>query len=388
VRDRRGLPEGGPGGWDDYRGHDPELEDDVVYIAEEPGFFRRTGAVLSFFLLFVFVVLGLGGFWLYSQVNPTPSAEEVTVVIPSDSGIVTISRVLEERGVVTSGAIFRYYARLKGIGPVRPGEYDKLHRSESMDKVIERLESGPTPVKFSDLPLPEGLWLAETTARIREKFPQMTDAQVRAALGEVRSKWQPEGKPIDGFLFPATYRVTEKHYEDANALVDQMVNKFDEVADQVGLGGATAKLDGQAGKTQLTPYDVVKVASYIEAEAKVPEDRSRIARVIYNRLKAGMRLELDATVVAALGERRAPTQAETRSTDSPLNLYRNAGLTPVPINSPGADSLRAALEPSTEPNADRWLFYVLKDKDGHHAFSVTREEHDRRVAEARRAGVL
>jgi UPF0755 protein len=377
-----------PGGWDDYRGYDPELEDDVVYIADEPGFFRRAGAVISFLLLFVFLVLGLGGYWLFSQINPTPSAEEVTVVIPSDSGIVTISRVLEEDGVVTSGAIFRYYARLKGIGPVRPGEYDRLHRSESMDKVIERLEAGPTPVRFTDLPVPEGLWRTETATRIREKFPQMDDAELLAALNGVRSSVQPAGKPIDGFLYPATYRVTEKQYADERALVEQMVHKFDEVAAEVGLAGATAKLDGVAGKTQVTPYDVVKIASYIEAEAKVPEDRSRIARVIYNRLRQNMRLELDATVVAALGVRRPPTQADTRGVDSPFNLYRNAGLTPEPINSPGADSLRAALNPSTEPNAERWLFYVLADKEGRHAFSATREEHDRRVAEARRAGLL
>jgi UPF0755 protein len=372
-----------------YDGYDaPDLEDDVVYVADEPGFFRRAGRVIAFLLLFVFVVVGLGGYWVYSQVNPTSSGDDVTVVIPSDSGIVTISRLLEEQGVVTSGTIFRYYARVKGIGPIRPGEYDKLKRSEPMDQVIDRLEAGPAPVRFTDLPVPEGLWLADTAARVKAMFPQMDEGELTAALDAVRSAHQPDGKPLDGFLFPATYRVTEKSYDDERALVEQMVRKFDDVAGEVGLADASTKLAGVAGNEVLTPYDVLKVASYVEAEAKVPEDRPRIARVIYNRMKQNMRLELDATVMFGVKQHKDRLSKEDLALDSPFNLRKYAGLTPTPINSPGADSLRAALNPSTEPNAERWLYYVLIDKEGHHSFSQTLAEHQRKVAEATRAGLL
>jgi UPF0755 protein len=379
-----GPPPPSPLGFDD--GYPDEPEDDVIYLADEPGFFRRAGRVIAFFVLLVIVLFGLGGYWVYSQINPTPSTDELTVVVPSDAGLNAIGDVLEQQGVVTSSAVFRYYARIKGIGPIRPGEYDKLHRAEPMDKVIERLEGGPAPVRFTDLPLPEGLWLTETAARMKEKFPQMEDGELAAALTSVRSSYQPANQPLDGFLFPATYRVTEKSYGDERALVEQMVHKFDETAAQVGLGD-TSQLKGVAGNQTLTPYDVLKVAALVEAEAKVPEDRPRIARVIYNRMKQNMRLEIDATVPFALGQRKPPTGADLQ-VDSPFNLRRHAGLTPTPINSPGADSLRAALNPSTEPNADRWLYYVLVDKDGHHSFSQTLEDHNRKVAEARRAGIL
>jgi UPF0755 protein len=361
--------------------------DGVVWIADEPGVTHRGGAVAAFLLLFVVVAAGLTGYWVYSQLNPTPSAEAVTFVVPSDSGVVTIARLLEEQKIVTNGTFFRYYAAVKNIKPIRPGEYDGLHHNEPMDKVIERLEAGPTPIKFTDVPVPEGLWRSDTVAKIREKLPDLDEGELAAAMDSARSRYQPAGQPIDGFLFPATYRVTEKQYGDERALVEQMVRKFDDEADDVGLANAPAKLAGVAGSRQLTPYDVLKVASLVEAEAKVPEDRARIARVIYNRLKRNQPLGVDASVSYAVRQRRAPTGAELQ-VDSPYNLYRNRGLPPTPINSPGAESLRAALNPSTEPSADKWLYYVLIDKEGHHSFSQTAEEHDRKAAEARRNGVF
>jgi UPF0755 protein len=364
-----------------------EDEDGVVYVADQPGCFRRAGAVVSFFLLLLLVVVGLGGYWAYSQIHPTPSAEEITVVVPSDSGIAEIGEALEAQGVVTSGAVFRYYARIMGIGPIRPGEYDRMHRGEPMDKVIDRLEAGPKPVRTTDLLLTEGLWRSETIAEVKKAFPGMDDTELIAALAAVHSAYQPPGQAPDGFLFPATYRVSEPQYADERALVEQMVKKFDQTATEVGLGDAPAKLAGVPGAQGLVPYDVLKVAALVEAEAKVDEDRPRIARVIYNRLKAGMKLEIDATVPFAKGVRGVPTAADLQL-ESPYNLRRHAGLTPTPINSPGMDSIRAALNPSTEPNADRWLYYVLMDDKGHHSFSQTLDEHNRKTAEARKAGLL
>jgi UPF0755 protein len=370
-------------------GPENEPEDDIVFVAEEQGLFRRAGAVLAFLLLFSFVVLGLGGYWVYSQINPTtPQGEEITVTIPQDSGISAIATILEDQGVITNATVFQYYARARGIGPVRAGDYDRLRKNEPMDQVIERLEAGPIPIRFTDLPVPEGLWLADTAARTREAFPLMDDIELVTALNSVRSVHQPEGKPLDGFLFPATYRVTEKQYGDERALVEQMVAKFDRVAEDLGLEQAPNRLAGSVGREPLTPYDVLKVASLVEAEAKVPEDRARIARVIYNRLRQGMKLEIDATVLVALGQHKESLTPADLQVDSPYNLRRYPGLPPTPINSPGTDSLRAAINPSTEPGSDKWLYYVLVDRQGHHSFSATREEHDRKAAQARREGVF
>jgi UPF0755 protein len=343
--------------------------------------------VAAFLLLFVVVAVGLTGYWAYSQLHPTPSEEAVTFVVPSDSGVVTIARLLEEQKIVTNGTFFRYYAAVKNIKPIRPGEYDGLHHNESMDKVIERLEAGPVPIKFTDVPVPEGLWRSDTVAALRKQLPTLDEGELAAAMESVRSRYQPAGQPIDGFLFPATYRVTEKQYGDERALVEQMVEKFDDEADDVGLGNATTRLAGVAGSRALTPYDVLKVASLVEAEAKVPEDRARIARVIYNRMKQGMRLDIDAATRFGTGEHRPITGKDLES-DSPYNLRKVMGLPPTPIDSPGRDSLLAALNPSNEPGAQNWLYYVLIDKEGHHSFSANEADHLRKVAEARRAGLL
>jgi UPF0755 protein len=165
------------------------------------------------------------------------------------------------------------------------------------------------------------------------------------------------------------------------------VRKFDDEADDVGLANAPAKLAGVAGSRQLTPYDVLKVASLVEAEAKVPEDRARIARVIYNRMKQGMRLDIDASTMFGTGEHRKLTGKDLDS-DSPYNLRKAMGLPPTPIDSPGRDSILAALNPSNEPGAQNWLYYVLIDKEGHHSFSTNEADHNRKVAEAQRAGLL
>lgn len=369
-------------------------DDDYVYVPEDRGIVRKLLYIAVCLALFVFLVLGLGGYWLISQINPSgDTSEAVLLTIPPDSGLATISRLLEEKGIVSNATIFRYYAKWKNIPTIRAGEYDKLYKHDSMDHVIERLKQGPLPPKFTEITFPEGLWLTDTLAKIKEKYPDMTDQAIQQAISGNkigRSKYQPDGTtPYDGFMFPATYRVEDPDKADVQKLLTQMVQKFDGVADEVGLGDATAKLNGAAGKNApITPYQALIVASLVEAEAKVPEDRPRIARVIYNRLKSGMRLDIDATVPVALGHHTQDLTKEDLNVDSPYNTRRNPGLPPTPINSPGRDSLLAALTPSTETGSDGWLYYVLADKDGHHFFTNNYNEFLKAQQRARDAGLI
>jgi UPF0755 protein len=134
----------------------------------------------------------------------------------------------------------------------------------------------------------------------------------------------------------------------------------------------------------ITPYDALIVASLVEAEAKVPEDRPKIARVIYNRLAQGMTLGIDATVLYALQERGDTLTQSDLATDSPYNTRVNRGLPPTPINSPGQASLEAALAPA---DGD-WLYYVLTDADGHHYFTNSFSDFQRAVDDARDRGVF
>ena len=146
---------------------------------------------------------------------------------------------------------------------------------------------------------------------------------------------------------------------------------------------AGVDIEGAAARLGITPYQLVTIASMVEREARVPEDRGPIASVIYNRLKRGMPLGIDATLLYALNGdvdslRRNPHQA------SPYNTRDTKGLPPTPIASPGLPSLQAAANPPTTP----FLFYVLSDSNGKHAFATTSAEFEKLVAQARAKGLL
>ena len=183
-------------------------------------------------------------------------------------------------------------------------------------------------------------------------------------------------------MFPATYRVEEGDELDEQKLIRQMTEKFDATADEIGLSDTSAA-SAAAGR-ELSPYEVVIVASMIEKEAKVPEERAKIAQVIYNRLDQGMTLGIDATVLYAIGEQKEQlTQSDLR-VDSPYNTRRYEGLPPTPIASPGRDSLEAALHPADGP----WVYYVIEDEQGHHFFTDSSSEFDKARQRAQQAGLL
>lgn len=389
----------GDGDWDDDWVEDDD--EDFVYVPEDRGIVRRIMAVVACLVLFVFLVLGLGGYWLYSQVNPSGGGDTVALTVPPDAGLATISRLLEEKHIVSNATIFRYYAKWKDIPTIRAGEYDKFQTNMPMDDVIERLKRGPLPPKFTTESIPEGLWVSDALAKIKKDYPTMDDTAILTAATTVHSKYQPpdklEGLPVPaltGFLFPATYRIEDGDKANPQKLLDQAVKKFDQVGDEIGLGDPMAKLGGSSGKVQISSYDVVIVASLIEGEAKVPEDRPRIARVIYNRLAKGIPLGIDAALFVAIGQHKPEITKSELELDSPYNLRKRAGLPPTPINSPGRESLIAALNPSlssgpaAEPEADKWLYYVLADKEGHHFFTGDSREFDKAVQRARDAGLL
>jgi UPF0755 protein len=176
--------------------------------------------------------------------------------------------------------------------------------------------------------------------------------------------------------------VEEGDEADEQKLVRQMVETFDRTADEIGLGD-TSEASAAAGRT-LSPYEVVTVASMIEKEAKVPEERPMIARVIYNRLDQGMMLGIDATVLYAIGEQKEQITSNDLRVDSPYNTRRYTGLPPTPIASPGRDSLVAALHPAD----GTWTYYVIEDDQGHHFFTDSSSEFEKARQRAQQAGLL
>jgi UPF0755 protein len=266
-----------------------------------------------------------------------------------------IADLLAEDGIVADATIFRLYLRLKGGGPFKAGVYD-LRKSMAMGDIMAVLESGPKLPPASNLTIPEGLNLVEIAERVGSVGA--LDANVFLDLaqgGTVRSKYQPSADtPLEGLLFPDTYRVGEK--EDEAAVLQRLVTTFEQVADGIGYTDARARVG-------VSPYEAIIVASLIEAEAKSDDDREKIARVIYNRLAQGIPLGIDATFYYALPPERRGTSLRRSDLDrdGPYNTRKRVGLVPTPIMAPGKASLAAALHPAPGP----WLYYVLQDATTH-----------------------
>ena len=213
------------------------------------------------------------------------------------------------------------------------------------------------------------MYKRQLEGRSSERFLEL------ATSGAVRSKYQPEAvTTLEGLLFPDTYLVAED--EDEERILRRMVALFEQVADGAGIADGARALG-------LTPYELVVVASLVEEETKIADERALVSAVIRNRLERGMLLQIDATVLYALGEHKNRVLFRDLEVDSPYNTYRYAGLPPTPIAAPGAESLAAAAAPADSP----FLFYVKIDADGRHKFAETAAEHGRNVAEARAKGV-
>jgi UPF0755 protein len=176
---------------------------------------------------------------------------------------------------------------------------------------------------------------------------------------------------LEGFLFPATYLVGTR------TTVDDLV-KAQIAAYRSRLAGVSYRY---ARSRNLTRYDVLIIASMVEREVQVPSERALVAGVIYNRLRRGMRLDIDATVRYAIGSWTAPLTRSDLETDSPYNTRRYAGLPPGPISNPGLASIRAAAHPRITP----YLYFVARaDGSGRHYFATTLDQFDRAVARANR----
>jgi UPF0755 protein len=318
--------------------------------------------------------------WVQRQVDPPGDpGEQVIVLVPEGATTDQIGELLADQGVVTDATVFRYYVRVKGGGPWQAGTYT-LQQNSSMQEAIEVLDAGPAPPPFVEFTVPEGLTLPEITEAMAGGVSTLNVDTLNqlVASGQVRSRYQPpEVASLEGYLFPETYRLDEG--ADELTALQTMVNQFDGVADQIDLAGGAAALN-------LTPYQVVTVASLIQEEARIPDDMAKISRVIYNRLAQGIPLGVDATICYVLGERPCELTEADLGIDSPYNSRTQAGLPPSPIAAPGRAALEAALHPADGP----WLYYVLDpnaEVEGGHFFTDDYAEFLRVKDECAAAGL-
>jgi uncharacterized YceG family protein len=297
----------------------------------------------------------------------------VAVTIPAGANSGRIGDLLAERGVVDSGTFFQINATLTGRrGKLRPGKYT-LRKGMTYGGALDALVAGPKVkvVQTVNVTVPEGLSIREAAPKV-DQGPLEGSYLKAARSARTLKKARQLGAPrrvdtAEGFLFPATYTLVDG--APARNLVDRQLAAF---------GENMAKVDmAYAKRKNLTRYDVLIIASMVEREAQLDKERPLVAAVIYNRLKQGMTLGIDATIRYYENNWAHPLKVSELERPSPYNTRLNRGLPPTPIGNPGLASIRAAARPAGVP----YLFYVRKPgNSGEHAFSSTDAQFERDVA--------
>jgi uncharacterized YceG family protein len=315
--------------------------------------------------------------WAFFQPFAGDGGDRVRVTIPKDAGVSRIGDILDREDVVPSSALFALRARLAGdSNDLKPGVY-VLREGMTYGDVLEQLVAGPS-ADIVRLTIPEGLSRREITplagrAGVRGDY---LAASARGTLAPSREYGLSRAPPtLEGFLFPATYEL--RRGATARTLVAKQLAALGQNFESVDLSYARRK--------NLTPYDVLTIASMVERETMVARERPLVAAVIYNRLHAHQPLGIDATIRYATGNWTSPLTKSQLALDSPYNTRTRAGLPPTPIGNPGLASIKAAARPARVG----YLYYVVKPGAcGEHAFSSSFAEFERdqaRYEAARRA---
>jgi UPF0755 protein len=326
----------------------------------------RRAALLIFFLL-----AGALFYTAYSILKPYRAYEgEVFVDIPRGAGTLEISARLQSAGVLRSEWPFWLIRLSRSRGMLKAGEY-RFDRPLSPLQVYRKIASGE--VFYYSLTIPEGydmFQIAEAVARTGIMNQQQFLEAARH--GERVAAFAPGAKTLEGFLFPDTYRLTRQ--TTAEELVGQMVRRFRDVFREV---------QGEHPPQTQQVLETVILASLVEKETPVAAERPMVASVFRNRLRIGMPLQCDPTVIYALelaGRYTGEIRKEDLAFPSPYNTYLHPGLPPGPIASPG----RASIEAAVNPAKTDYLYFVADNKGGH-VFSANLEKHSQAVASYRRA---
>ena len=297
------------------------------------------------------------------------SGTPVRVTIPQGATLRVAADSLARAGVVAYPRFFRVYASLRrGDRGIKAGTY-MLRPHEGWGTVLDALRRGKGLVHV--VTIPEGYSINQIAPLLASKLGQPEDS-VAAAMGDSALLHQLDvpTKTLEGYLFPDTYTFSDG--TTARAAVEAMVHRFE----QVWKPEWTARLD----TLHLSRNDVMALASIVEKEARLPEERPVIAAVYLNRLRDGIPLQADPTVQFALGKHVARVYYKDLEVESPYNTYKHKGLPPGPIASPGKPSIEAALYPANTP-----FIYFVAFPDGHHEFRRDLAGHEKAKLEARKA---
>jgi UPF0755 protein len=327
--------------------------------------------IVVLLLIAAIVAIAAGAVWIAVGVNRPYKGypgEEQFVEIPQGTGPASIGRRLVDAGVIRDTLIFRYELARTGTGRrLQAGEY-RFDRPMSVKEVVAKIAHGDVylrPITFR-----EGLTARQMAELFESKgFGAAAEFLTAASDASLVHAVDPAATDLEGYLFPDTYALPRR--TTAAQLVARMVAGFEKVL--------TPELRARAEARGLSVRKLVTLASIVEKETGKPEERPLVAAVYFNRLKIGMGLQCDPTVIYALERAGRYTGNLTREDlrfDSPYNTYRYAGLPPGPIANPGRASLEAAASPADVPYQ-----YFVSRNDGSHAFASTLDEHNHNVFE-------
>jgi UPF0755 protein len=343
------------------------MRSDKHIAGEVKGAGRGKRALPTGIAVFAVILIAVAaGSWIFMEAGMRPmdtdDALRISVTVPMGSGTEAIAGILEDAGLIRSKTLFRIRSRFDGRdGNYRAGVY-MFSRDMSMRLIMADLVSGVDALtkRFT---VSEGLTVGQTAEVLAEAgIVGRDEFLAEAATGDFGSYRFLEGADgLEGYLYPETYDV----YSDVSAhgVADRMLSQFDKLF--------TEEYYGKAEAMGLSVGEVVTIASLIERETRVPEERALVAGVIMNRLAKGMPLQIDAAVQFALGGNKDRLTYADLEVDSPYNTYKITGLPPGPICSPRIECIDAALNPADTD----YIYYVLRPElDGRHNFTKSYDE--------------
>ncbi|MGG3915602.1 endolytic transglycosylase MltG [Rossellomorea vietnamensis] len=350
---------------------------------EEAKVIRKVVGLVILCLVIIIGGTAIGGYlYVNSALKPVDpdNTKTVKVDIPIGSGVSSIGKILEDKGIVKNSTVFKYYVKFNNEAGFQAGSYD-LTPSMTLNEIVNSLKTGKVMRKAEfKITIPEGLQLDQIAEIIAEKSPYKKD-EIQKKLND--KKWLEQLKeeypelitdeifkkeikrPLEGYLYPATYPFYEKK-PSLDTILKKMIAQTNEVL---------AQYQEAMAANDYTPHELLTLSSLIEEEATEKADRGKISSVFYNRMEEGMPLQTDPTVLYALGKHKDKTVYKDLEVKSPYNTYQVQGLPPGPIANAGLSSIEAALQPE-----DTEYYYFLAASNGSVYYSETLDEHNEKKA--------
>jgi UPF0755 protein len=327
-----------------------------------PVFKIKKVLIISVSILFLAAAGIITGTGFYLTAPKAEHGENRVFIIQNGMNLRTVSDFLEKEGIIRSSLAFMIRARLKGIGRmIKAGEYS-LNPSMRPERIMEMITRGE--VVAYNVTIPEGFTL-EQIADVLSSYSLITKGEFLQYVNQdgIERMYDVKGPGLEGYLFPDTYRFVRGL--NAKAIVDAMIMRFRTIL---------APLESRILESGMGLHEVVTLASIVEKETGNPDERPLIASVFLNRLKKGMRLDSDPTVIYGMKDYSGNIRKNDLTAYSPYNTYVIKGLPPGPIANPGYHSIKAVLFP-----ADTEFLYFVSKNNGSHHFSKELAEHNRAV---------